>query len=187
MQANEKLKELIVQIAHTDSREAYEEIFGLLFFPLKHFAFTILKSNELSEEIASDVLLMVWEERKKLMKVTNVRYYTFVATKNRALNVLKKNKGLNSISLDDIDIDIELDKSDPEAIFLQGEMTRRLEHAISTLPKQCKLVFKLVREEGFSYQEAADMLSISTRTVNAHLVNATKRLTTIMKQEFKVI
>lgn len=187
MQANEKLKELIVQIAHTDSREAYEEIFGLLFFPLNNFAFGLLKCRELSEEVASDVLLMIWENREKLTGIENIRYYAFVATKNRSLNVLMKNKQLDSISLEDIDIDIELDKSDPEAIFLHGEMVRRLEYAISRLPKQCKLVFKLVREEGFSYQETADMLSISIRTVNAHLVNATKRLAKIMKEEFRLI
>lgn len=186
MQANEKLKKLIVQIARTDSREAYEAVFDHLFYPLKNFAFNILKSKELSEEIASDVLLMIWQQRKKLAKVNNARYYAFVAAKNRALNVLKKNKGLDSISLSDIDFDVELDKSDPEALFLQDEMSQRLEQAISTLPKQCRLVFRLVREEGFSYQETADMLSISTRTVNAHLVNATKRLVKIMKQEFRL-
>lgn len=186
MHANGKLKKLIVQIAHTDSREAYEKVFDHLFYPLKDFAFNILKSKELSEEIASDVLLMVWLQRKELTKVANIWYYAFVATKNRALNVLKKDKGLDSISLSDIDFDVELEKSDPETIFLQGEIAQKLEHAISTLPKQCRLVFRLVREEGFSYQETADMLSISTRTVNAHLVNATKRLVKIMKQEFKL-
>lgn len=186
MQANEKLKELIVQIADTDSREAYEEIFDLLFFPLNNFAFGLLKRRELSEEIASDVLLMIWENREKLAKVGNVRYYAFVSAKNRALNVLKQKKAKHSVSLEEFDVDIELDKSNPEAIFLHGEMARRLEHAISRLPRQCKVVFKLVREEGFSYQETAEMLSISTRTVNAHLVNATKRLAKIMKEEFKL-
>lgn len=186
MQANERLKALVKEIALEGSRKAYQQIFDLLVLPLINFAYPIVRCRETSEEIASDVLLMIWEQRKQLMAVSNIRYYAFVATKNRALNALKKRKGLEAVSLDDIDFDIQLDTSNPEAIFLHGELTSRLDQAIAQLPKQCKLVFKLVREEGFSYQETADMLSISVRTVNAHLVHATKRLAGILKKEFRL-
>lgn len=185
MQAKERLKVLVREIAVEGSRRAYQQIFDLLFLPLMNFARPIVGSRETAEEIASDVLLMVWEQRDQLTGVANIRYYAFVAAKNRALNARKK-KGLNIVSLDEIDFDIELDKSNPEAIFLHGELTSQLDYAIAKLPRQCKLVFKLVREEGFSYQETADMLSISTRTVNAHLVHATKRLAGVLKKDFRL-
>ena len=174
-----------MEIAVKGSRRAYQQIFDLLFVPLMNFAYPIVRCRETAEEIASDVLLMIWEQREQLTGVGNIRYYAFVAAKNKALNIRKK-KGLDAVSIDEIDFDIKLDRADPEAIFMHGELANHLDHAIAKLPSQCKLVFKLVREEGFSYQETADMLSISNRTVNAHLVNATKRLTEILKKEFRL-
>jgi len=185
MQIREHLKILVKEIAVEGSRRAYRQIFDLLFVPLMNFAYPIVKCRETAEEIASDVLLMIWEQREQLTGVANIRYYAFVAAKNRALNARKK-KGLNAVSIEEIDYDIKLDKSDPEAIFLHGELTAQLDDAIAKLPRQCKLVFKLVREEGFSYQETADMLSISVRTVNAHLVHATKRLAGVLKKDFRL-
>lgn len=185
MHVRERLKILVKEIAIADSRQAYRQIFDLLFIPLMNFAYPIVRSRETAEEIASDVLLMIWEQREQLTGVGNIRYYAFHATKNKALNARKK-KGLDAVSIDEIDFDVKLDKSDPEAIFLHGELATHLDEAIAKLPTQCKLVFKLVREEGFSYQETADMLSISNRTVNAHLVNATKRLAQILKKEFRL-
>ncbi len=181
MQVKERLKLLIEEIAVENSRRAYRQLFDILSFTLIGFAYSIIKSRETAEEIASDVLFMIWEKRVQMREIDNIQYYALVATKNRALNALKK-KGLSAISLDEIDFDIQFDKADPEAIFLHGEMTDQLDCAIAKLPRQCKLVFELVREEGFSYQETADMLSISTRTVNAHLVHATKRLATNLKR-----
>ena len=40
------------------------------------------------------------------------------------------------------------------------------------LPKKRQLVFKLYRLEGFSYAEIADLLQISTRTVEDHLMKS---------------
>lgn len=186
MKADEELRNLVLLIARSNSRKAYEEIFELLFFPVRNFAFSIVRSYELAEEIASDVLLMIWEQRNDLVRVSNVRYYAFVAAKNKAFNILKKAKGLTHISLNDIDFDIELEDPSPEDVFYNDEMVELLNKAISELPKQCKLVFKLVREEGFSYQEVAEMLDVSPKTVDSHLVNATKRLAKVLKREFKL-
>ena len=47
-----------------------------------------------------------------------------------------------------------------------------LEQAIDQLSPQRKEVFTLCRIEGRSYQEAADLLGISSSTVSNHLVKA---------------
>ena len=92
----------------------------------------------------------------------------------------------NGLSAQDIDVDIHVDYSNPEMILLQGELKQQLELAIKTLPKQCKLVFKLIKEDGFSYKEVADILDISPKTVDAHLVNAVRKLSAILKAEFNI-
>src|SRR5690606_40970379 len=113
-------------------------------------------------------------------------YYAFTAAKNKSLNILKKESEKELISLNEIEVDIHIDYSNPELILLQGELKQQLEDAIKTLPRQCKLVFKLIKEEGFSYKEVAEILDISPKTVDAHLVNAVRKLSAILKAEFNI-
>ncbi|TCK85848.1 RNA polymerase sigma-70 factor [Albibacterium bauzanense] len=181
-----ELAALIQEMAMTNSESAYKALFRTLFNPIRNFSFSIVKSSELAEEVASDVLFMLWYNREKLCEVKNIKYYAFTAAKNKSLNILKKDSGKQVISLDEVDVDIHIDYSNPELILLQGELKLQLETAIKTLPKQCKLVFKLIKEEGFSYKEVAEMLDISPKTVDAHLVNAVRKLSAILKTEFNI-
>ncbi len=181
-----ELMALVSEMAAFNSESAYKKVFNLLFLPVRKFSYSIVKSWELAEEIASDVLFMLWQQRARLVEVKNVKYYAFVAARNGALNALKKQTGKETVSLDDIDVDVQLEMSSPEAIFIQGELKSKMEDAIASLPKQCKLVFKLIKEEGFSYKEVADMLGISPKTVDAHLVNAMKKLAAVLKTEFRL-
>src|SRR5690554_151108 len=181
-----ELTTLIHEMTMTNSESAYKALFEILFNPLRNFSFSIVKSSELAEEVASDVLFMLWYNREKLCEVKNVRYYAFTAAKNKSLNILKKESGKQVISLNEIDVDIHINYSNPELILLQGELKQQLEEAIKTLPKQCKLVFKLIKEDGFSYKDVAEMLEISPKTVDAHLVNAIKKLSVILRTEFNI-
>ena len=62
------INELKYQIAAYEDQSAYKSLFFLLFPSLQNFAFSIVKSRVLAEEIASDMLLEVWVRRQKLPK-----------------------------------------------------------------------------------------------------------------------
>jgi RNA polymerase sigma-70 factor (ECF subfamily) len=47
---------------------------------------------------------------------------------------------------------------------------------VETLPPKCKIIFKLVREEGLKYREVADILGISSRTVDTQMTIALKKI-----------
>ncbi len=181
------LTHLVSQIALYNSQNAYKQLFKILFPALFRFSFSLLKSRELAEEVASDVMIALWRSRLKLLEIDNIKVYAFVITRNLSLNCLNKNSRHQSTSLDDIEIDVLLDNLTPEQIFINDELKKKLETATQALPNRCKLVFKLIKEEGLSYKETAAILNISTKTVDAHLVTAIKKLTEILKVEFNLI
>lgn len=181
------LNNLISHISLYNSQQAYKQLFKILFPSLFSFCFCLLKSRELAEEVANDVMITFWRDREKLAEVKNIKVYAFVIARNLSLNLLNKHRKYNMISIDDIEIDIMLDELNPEQILINEELKRKLELATETLPNQCKLVFKLIKEDGMSYKEAAAILNISIKTVDAHLVSAIKKLTAILQVEYNLI
>jgi RNA polymerase sigma factor (sigma-70 family) len=63
---------------------------------------------------------------------------------------------------------------DTENELQQQEYERLLQEAIEQLPPQRKLIFKLCKIEGKSYDEVAAQMGISAGTINDHIVKGTK-------------
>src|SRR5690606_26150215 len=112
--------------------------------------------------------------------------YAFVIAKNLSLNLLKKNSKNKTVSLDEVDINFFFEGSSPEQLIIDNELKNKLENAIQSLPPKCQLVFKLAKENNLSYKEISEVLSISVKTVDAHLVLATQKLSKIFKSEFQI-
>ncbi len=180
------LPDIVRKVAFSDSEQAYREMFDLLYLPVKKFAFCILRSNEAAEEISEDVLIALWKNRKTLHEIENVHVYALVIAKNLSLNLLKKNSKNKTSSIDEVDMNFFFDGSSPEQIIIDNELKKRLENAIQSLPPKCQFVFKLAKENNLSYKEIGEILSISVKTVDAHLVAATQKLAKIFKSEFQI-
>lgn len=146
----------------------------------------MLHSNEEAEEVAEDVLVTLWRKRKTLTEINNVHVYALVIAKNLSLNIIQKKSKYTTGSLDEIDVRYFFDSSTPEQIIIDNELKKRLEKAIQSLPPKCQLVFKLAKENDLSYREIGEVLSISVKTVDAHLVAATQKLARIFKEEFQI-
>src|SRR5690606_8892110 len=56
------------------------------------------------------------------------------------------------------------------------ELNHRFKQALGQLPEKCRLVFYLSRFEELKYQEIANRLEISVKTVEAHMGKALKTL-----------
>jgi len=181
------LAELISHITLYSSENAYRQLFGILYPSLYRFCYCLLRSRELAEETANDVLITLWRNRDKLADIQNIRVYTFVIARNLSLNLLNRGAKQQLQSLDDIKVDIVLDTMNPEQLLINGELKKKLESATQALPSRCKLVFKLIKEDGLSYRETAEILNVSVKTVDAHLVTAVKKLTAVLKKEFKLM
>jgi RNA polymerase sigma-70 factor (family 1) len=180
------LTDIVKEIAVHDSYIAYKKLFGLLFPSIKRFSYSLLKSPELAEEVASDVMITLWRRRETIISINNIKVYAFVIAKNLCLNILKKNSGGRIVSLDDISVDLRVDNNTPEWILINDELRRSLNNAINELPTQCKIIFRLVKEDGLSYKEVAEILDISVKTVDSQLVIAARRLSFSIKKEFNL-
>jgi RNA polymerase sigma-70 factor (family 1) len=178
---NSYIDSLIDHLSVYGDEESYRHFFEIFFPPLKRFTYCFLKSWELAEEAASDVMICMWQNRYRLAEIDNIKVYLFVLAKNRCLNIIKSKRNKETISLEDVNINVVFRDLDPEQLCINSEIRRKVEKAINALPQRCKLIFKLVKEERMSYKEVANILNISVKTVDAQLVTALKKITTEVK------
>lgn len=182
---NNDINVLIYNLCVNRDESSYKKLFCLLFPRLQRFAYDFLRSRELAEEVASDIMFMVWENRDRLQEINNISVYLMVAAKNRCINILKQQNASNTISLNDQDdADTLIKELNPEQIYIKSEMDRKIKHAVNLLPDRCKLIFKMVREEKMSYKEVAEILNISVKTVDAQLMTAMKKITATVKMQY---
>jgi RNA polymerase sigma-70 factor (family 1) len=166
-------------------QSAYKELFELFYHRLLRLAFIITKSRELSEEIVSDVFIGIWRKRKKISSIENLTVYLYVAIKNTSLNYLSRLTKATIVRLDDLDFEPEQPFADPEQALITREMNNRIYRAIESLPPRCRIIFKLVKEDGLTYREAAEVLHLSVGTIDNQLVLALKKLSQALFYSFK--
>ena len=143
------------------------------------------KNKEVAEELVEDVFIKFWKNRKNVADIRNLKIYLYTATKNTCLNYLSS-KANESITKPFDAINIELsDSICPEQLLIYQETFTRIKNAIETLPPKCKIIFKLIREDGLKYKEAADVLNLSYHTVDAQMTIAIRRIALIVGAEFE--
>jgi len=57
-----------------------------------------------------------------------------------------------------------------------------MEQSIEALPQQCRIIFRLIKEDGIKYKEVAEILNISPRTVQTQLFRAMKKLHAVLSE-----
>jgi len=177
------IAELQLRIFHNE-QTAYKELFELFYNKLFRLAFIITKSRELSEEIVSDVFIGIWRRREHVLEINNLRLYLYISVKNTSLNYLAQLTKTGVVCLEELDFEPLQPFSNPEEILVTKEMNQRLNDAIQNLPPRCRIIFKLVKEDGLSYNEAAELLNLSRSTIDNQLVLAIKKLTKALFYSF---
>ncbi|MCX8473291.1 MAG: sigma-70 family RNA polymerase sigma factor [Sediminibacterium sp.] len=181
---NKYIKDLIYQVAIYEDECAYRHLFNILFPSLQNFAYTFLKQRQTAEELASDILLDVWQKAKKYLEIENPKMYLLVSVKNASLRKLETNKKISTLPLENIKVEFKNDYGHLENnnIALENLVSK----AIEQLPEKCKLIFKLAKEEKLRYREIAELLDISVKTIDSQLAIATKKISLALLEHKKL-
>lgn len=133
----------------------------------------MIKNPEIADELLQDVFLKVWLNKSEIDITKSFTGWIFTIAQNTVYAYYRK-----------LALDVKMQKhlletfaefyDQTEDYILNKERVSLLNDAVEKLPTQRKEIFKLCKIEGKSYQEAADLLSLSSSTVSNQLVSATK-------------
>lgn len=176
------IQELQYQICRYEDQSAYKSLFFLLFPSLQNFAYSIIRSRTLAEEVASDVLLEVWVRRQKLKEISNLKMYLFVSVKNASMAKLKQENKHSRFSIEDLEVEFISDYSSPEQVAELHQLEIEVARAVKELPPSCKIIYKLAKEDRLKYKEIAELLDLSVKTIDHQLSIALKRIAQAIKK-----
>jgi RNA polymerase sigma-70 factor (family 1) len=172
---------LLNRIQYHNDQQAFKQFYHLLFFKLYQFSYSYVSSKESAEELVNDVFLGLWEKRATFDTINNIQVYLYVAVKNASLNYLRSHRMPLPVSVDDLHVDHFYFATNPELTMINRELRMKLHEAIDQLPPRCKVIFKLVKEDGLSYKDVASILDISPKTVDSQLCLALKKLASLLQ------
>lgn len=164
------------------NRQSFKAIFDKYYRPLCHFAYGITQDSDAAEDVVQDVFLHIWNHQITLEETGNVKSLLFTATRNKALEVLRKNAARDRLheNVRYLTPDHTLNVADEEMDkFL---LIEHLYICIRQLPPKCGEVFTLSKVNGLSYTRISEKLGISVKTVENHMSKAFRLLKTMLSE-----
>ncbi|MFT3948518.1 MAG: RNA polymerase sigma-70 factor [Agriterribacter sp.] len=180
-------KEIFVlqeRVALFDDQHAFRQLFRHYYTPLFQFAVAIVKVREPAEEIVGDLFVMIWDKRSTITDIVNFKVYLYIAVKNRCLNYINRKSNTQPLDPDQVDIKCSELIPDPEELVLASELLQQANKAIQALPPKCRIIYKLVKEDGLTYKEVAEVLAISPRTVEHQIATAVRKIAVALNIDF---
>lgn len=166
--------EHIVSRLRSDDKSILHELFQENYLPVCKTIHRFIRDKNLVEDLAQEVFLRFWEKRAQLQITSSVPAYLHRMAVNEALGYLRRNKRFDDDGLEG-NIPDGIDNSAEEQ-YLHTELEESVVQAINDLPPRCRAVFQLSRYEELTYQEIADKLDISIKTVENQMGKALKIL-----------
>lgn len=158
-------------------KEAFSHLFQLYHQELCNYMTAISGDRRISEEIAQQTFIKIWDNRSKLQIGENkLKRYVFKVAYNVFIDSRRK-KNKESQLLESLKQEAYLEMAEVDSSLFE-ERLKRVEKEIDNLPEQCKKVFILSKREGLKYREISEQLHISIKTVEVHMARAMKRLRT---------
>lgn len=173
--------------------QVFEKIFNYYFLKLERFAIDYVLSKDEANDIVQSVFTILWERRTFLLPDTSINNYLITLTKNQCLNYLKhlkastNYKSFHEWKWKELEINYFALERFNEDKLIVDELEKTIRNAIDSLPDQCKEIFILSRFKKLRYQEIADKLGISVKTVEKKMSISLKSLREILKEYYSIL
>lgn len=165
---------IILQLQQ-DDKYAFKQLYEQYYSRVVAFIVGMIKKEDIANDLAQDVFVNLWLGRKRLDISQNLQNYIFVASRNAAINYLRKELAHVHEQIETVQEKIYAESNIEDSIFAR-EINLLIEMVVSEMPKQRQLIYRMSREEGLSNNEIANKLEISKRSVENQLSIALKEI-----------
>lgn len=186
----------LVQAAKDGDLEAFEALTTRYERRVYSLARRILGNEHDAEDVTQSTFISVIENLNSFRGESSFSTWIHRIATFGALKILRKRKGLETVSLEEAiapseesdqlphpEFIADWDRT-PEELVARQETRQAIESALEQLDDKHRLVFLLRDVEGFSVRETAEALGISEVNVKVRLLRARLQLREVLTQRF---
>ena len=178
----------LVRRAKAGDLPAFEELVTSHERRVYTLALRMLQNPHDAEDVTQQAFLSALENLVTFREEASFATWLYRIATHAALKVIRKRKGLDTVSLEEVTEPREDQdtiphpefiadwKESPEHLVARNETQRLLEDALAQLDEKHRLVFVLRDVEGLSVRETAEALGLSEANVKVRLLRARLQL-----------
>ena len=157
----------------SSDQRAFSELFEAMHVVLLRYAWRFTGEQEAARDIVQDAFLKLWLIRAEIDPQRSLKALLYTMVRNLALN--HKRAALHTSGVFP-EHDLH-DRAPAADLLVEASMLGdRLRLYIEQMPERRREAFMLSRFEGLSHEEIAQVMNLTPRTVNTHIVLALKDL-----------
>jgi RNA polymerase sigma-70 factor (ECF subfamily) len=153
--------EFLLQGLKAGDENCFTSIYNKYSKELFYKAEAILGEQLLAEDCVQDVFMDLWKRREEVT-IDNLPGYLKKATRFKAIDIIRGKKTRQKFNQRIAEITSEFFLQQP---LLLKELETIFQETLQGLPKDQQEIFNLIRQEGLTYREVAEMKGISVKTV----------------------
>lgn len=163
----------LFQAIRGGNKRAFDLLF-LKYYPLLCAYAKQFVEIEEGKEVVQDVMVWFWENRDMQVFDISLKNYLFKSVKNRCITLINRNELKQRIT-NQMHSQMQDSFEDPD-FYIVEELTKKIEIALLHLPDNYREAFELNRFQHLTYNEIAQKLDISPKTVDYRIQQALKIL-----------
>jgi len=166
--------ELLASLKSGDP-DAFSQIYDRYWQLLYVSACKVIRDEDEAKDVVQDVFLSLLKKGAALEVYGSLSGYLYTAIRYKIFDHISKQK-VRSDYADSFTRFSEQYVNNTDRSLIEKETRAEIEKEIQNLPQKMKIVFEMSRKEELSYQEIANTLNISDKTVKKQISNAIKLL-----------
>jgi RNA polymerase sigma-70 factor (family 1) len=168
-------EQLLVSRLRNGDPNAFSDIFSAYYRDLVFFAYTFLKNLPASEDIVQDTFVWLWESKENLNITVSLKSLLLKAIQNKCIDWHRHRKIITEHDNYFIG-NAPLFEYSTDNYILRSEMEHVIQKVLDQMPESISVPYRMNRNEGLKYEEIAERLDVSVRTIEVRISKALELL-----------
>ncbi|MCX6800267.1 MAG: RNA polymerase sigma factor [Candidatus Falkowbacteria bacterium] len=168
-------RNLIISLNKGDLK-AFDKIVVFYQKIIYNHLYRFINNADDAADLTQETFIKVYKNKDKIDLNKNFKSWLYMIATNTAYDWLKKKK--RQPNFEELDEVVEFETNSPQSSYYNIEQLKimDLENALKAIKPNAENILRLYYEQGFTYQEIAEILNIPINTVKTNLSRAKKEL-----------
>jgi RNA polymerase sigma factor (sigma-70 family) len=162
----------LLQLLQIGNREAFAEIYNRYWKLIYKTAHNIIPNDDVTKDAVQEVFIALWQ-RREASNIQVLKAYLQQSVRFQVLKAIRAQKTDEEFYTRLATVTANIIYDNP-LLFKEQEIL--LKETLDALPNDCRLIFKLSREDHLTYKQIAIHLNISEKTVEKKMSFCLKQI-----------